>query len=91
MGSFIVVPGRLAARHPPSLGGRDVWIRPPDSGVCGSVDPEHDRYGRWNSAEAPDLTVTEPGRYLVICAIRSHFLDDGPGANGGLFGFIDVR
>lgn len=55
------------------------------------MDPEHDRYGRWNSAEAPDLTVTEPGRYLVICAIRSHFLDDGPGANGGLFGFIDVR
>lgn len=38
-----------------------------------------------------NLTITEPGRYLIICAIRSHFLDDDPGANGGLFGFIDVR
>ncbi len=38
-----------------------------------------------------DVTITEPGRYLVICAIRSHFLDDDPGANGGMFGFINVR
>jgi uncharacterized cupredoxin-like copper-binding protein len=37
------------------------------------------------------VTITEPRRYLVICAIRSHFLDDDPGANGGMFGFIDVR
>ena len=38
-----------------------------------------------------NLTIMEPRRYLVICAIRSHFLDDDPGANGGMFGFIDVR
>jgi plastocyanin len=38
-----------------------------------------------------DLTINEPGRYLVICAIRSHFLDRDPGANGGLFGFVTVR
>ena len=38
-----------------------------------------------------DLTITEPGRYLAICAIRSHFLDDDPAANGGMFGFIDVE
>jgi plastocyanin len=38
-----------------------------------------------------DLTIIEPGRYLVICAIRSHFLDSDPGANGGMFGFVTVR
>lgn len=43
-----------------------------------------------DDAVGMDLTVTQPGRYLVICAIRSHFLDDDPGANGGMFGFIDV-
>ncbi len=37
-----------------------------------------------------DITITEPGLYLAICAIRSHFLDDDPAANGGMFGFIDV-
>ena len=44
-----------------------------------------------NDAMRWDLTINEPGRYLVICAIRSHFLDADPGANGGLFGFINVR
>lgn len=44
-----------------------------------------------NDAMATDVTITVPGRYLVICAIRSHFLDDDPAANGGLFGFIDVK
>ena len=38
-----------------------------------------------------DLTINEPGRYLVICAIRSHFLDEKPGARGGMFGFVTVR
>ena len=38
-----------------------------------------------------DLTINEPGRYLVICTIRSHFLDPDPGANGGMFGFVTVR
>ena len=36
------------------------------------------------------VTLSEPGRYLVICAVRGHFLDDRPEANGGMFGFIDV-
>ena len=44
-----------------------------------------------NDAMATDVTINEPGRYLVICAIRSHFLDDDPAANGGMFGFIDVQ
>ena len=38
-----------------------------------------------------DLTLTEPGRYLIICTVRSHFLDSKPGANGGMFGFVTVR
>jgi len=38
-----------------------------------------------------DLTINEPGRYLAICTIRSHFLDPDPGANGGIFGFVTVR
>ena len=38
-----------------------------------------------------DLTIIEPGRYLIICTIRSHFLDEKPGANGGMFGFVTVR
>ena len=38
-----------------------------------------------------DLTINEPGRYLVICAIRSHFLEQDPAANGGMLGFIDVE
>ena len=38
-----------------------------------------------------DLTITEPGRYLLICNIRPHFLEDDPAANGGMFGFITVR
>ena len=38
-----------------------------------------------------DLTITEPGRYLIICTVRSHFLDADPGANGGMFGFVTVR
>ena len=38
-----------------------------------------------------DLTIIEPGRYLVICTVRSHFLDTDPGANGGMFGFVTVR
>ena len=38
-----------------------------------------------------DLTILEPGRYLLICNIRSHYLQDDPGANGGMFGFITVR
>jgi plastocyanin len=37
-----------------------------------------------------DLTINEAGRYLVICAIRSHFLDKDPASNGGLFGFVEV-
>ena len=28
-----------------------------------------------------DLTINEPGRYLVNCAIRSHFLEKHPAAN----------
>ena len=38
-----------------------------------------------------DLTINEPGRYLLICAIRSHFLELDSDANGGMFGFIDVE
>lgn len=38
-----------------------------------------------------DLTINEPGHYLVNCAIRSHFLEKHPAANGGMFGFIDVE
>jgi plastocyanin len=38
-----------------------------------------------------DVTITQPGRYLAICAVRSHFLEKDPAANGGMFGFIDVR
>jgi hypothetical protein len=37
------------------------------------------------------VTLTQPGRYLVICSIRSHYLEDDPGANGGMFGFVTVR
>ncbi len=44
-----------------------------------------------DDAQRTDLTLNEPGRYLVICAIRSHFLDPDPGANGGMFGFVTVR
>ena len=44
-----------------------------------------------NDAMRFDLILNEPGRYLVICTIRSHFLDPNPGANGGMFGFINVR
>ena len=44
-----------------------------------------------NDAMRWDLTLNEPGRYLVICAIRSHFLDPDPGTNGGMFGFVTVR
>jgi|GEM_PF-1823034 len=38
-----------------------------------------------------NVTITQPGRYLVICYIRSHYLQDDPGANGGMFGLLDVR
>lgn len=38
-----------------------------------------------------DVTFQKPGRYLLICAIPSHFLDQDPGANGGMFGFIEVK
>ena len=36
------------------------------------------------------VAITEPSRYLVLCAIRSHFLDANAEANGGMFGFIQV-
>jgi plastocyanin len=44
-----------------------------------------------SDATNTDVTITVPGRYLVICAIRSHYMDDDPLANGGMFGFLDVR
>ncbi len=44
-----------------------------------------------DDATSTNVTITEAGRYLVICAIRSHYLDDDPATNGGMFGFMDVR
>ena len=38
-----------------------------------------------------DVTINEQGRYLVLCAIRGHFLDEDPATNGGMFGFINVN
>lgn len=37
-----------------------------------------------------DVNFAAAGRYLVICAIRSHFFDDDPAANGGMFGLVTV-
>ena len=44
-----------------------------------------------NDALRWDLTINEPGRYLIICTLRPHFLDPDPGANGGMFGFVTLR
>ena len=44
-----------------------------------------------DNALGMDLTINAPGRYLLICTIRDHFLDEDPATNGGMFGFIDVE
>ena len=41
-------------------------------------------------ADSVSVTFGRPGRYLVICTVRPHFLDAGPAAHGGMFGFVDV-
>lgn len=42
-------------------------------------------------ADLVSVDFGRPGRYLVICAVLPHFLDGGPAANGGMFGFVDVE
>lgn len=52
------------------------------------VSPE--QYVFANPADSVTVDFGRPGRYLVICTVLPHFLDAGPAANGGMFGFVDV-
>lgn len=53
-------------------------------------DVDRDAVNR-NDLLGLDITINEPGRYLVLCAIRGHFFDEDPAARGGMFGFINVN
>ena len=77
------VPGPLDGGD---IGDTNNWfaLRPSARAVDWDVVDRNDSL-RW------ELTLNEPGRYLVICTIRSYFLDPDPRANGVMFGFVVLR
>ena len=77
------VPGPLDQRDPGETENR-VALGPSPCTVSEAVE-NRDR------ALGMDLIINEAGRYLVIRAIGSHFLDPDPEANGGMFGFVTAR